>query len=298
MQKNTFRYLPPAPGAEAWGLVVTGAGFCKSLPGENYPPERHPADHMYEWERGRVLPAFQILGLLQGRGELESNNHPPQPLVANSAFLIKPGQWHRFRPDPAIGWTEIWIELQGLVPNALSGAGQLGEGMTVLTDAKEAGLWNAMDAILQRVRSALPGVDPALTALGMEALAAWNRLCQPKSPGAQVSSALSKAVQHLNNNYCGDIDLKALAKSVGMSYSVFRRTFHESTGFAPWKYVQHMRLAHARHRLATSTDTIAHLADTLGFSSPFHLSTAFRKEFGVSPMAWKKTSKRKPFSST
>jgi AraC-like DNA-binding protein len=131
----------------------------------------------------------------------------------------------------------------------------------------------------------------------MEALAAWNRLSQPKSPGAQVSNALSKAVHFLNNNYRSDIDLKELSQSVGMSYSVFRRTFHEHTGFAPWKYVQHMRLAHARHRLATSTDTIAQLADELGFSSPFHLSTAFSKEFGVSPMGWKKRARRKPFSS-
>lgn len=294
MQKNTFRYLPPAPGAEAWGLVVTGAGFCKSLPGASYPPDRHPADHMYEWEHGRVLPVFQILGLLSGRGELETNTRPPQRLVADSAFLIKPGQWHRFRPDPAIGWTEMWIEFQGLVPNALSGAGQLGEGMVALTGAGEAGLWKAMDAVLQRVCSALPGVDPALTALGMEALAAWNRLSQPKSPGAQVSNALSKAVQCINANYRSDINLKELSESVGMSYSVFRRTFHDHTGFAPWKYVQHMRLAHARHRLATSTDTITQLADELGFSSPFHLSKAFRKEFGISPMAWKKSAKRKP----
>ena len=296
MQKNIFRYLPPAPGAETWGLVVTGAGFFKSLAHNPYPPEGHPADHMFVWEQGRVLPVFQILGLLQGRGELESNTQPPQRLVEDSAFLIKPGQWHRFRPDPRTGWTEIWIEFQGLVPNALSGAGLLGEGMVLRTGAGVAGLWEAMDAVLQRVRSALPGVDPSLTALAMEALAAWNRLSKPKRPSADVSQALSAAVQILNQEYRGTVDLEALARSVGMSYSVFRRTFRKYTGFAPWGYVQHMRLAHARHCLATSGESLTDLADKLGFSSPFHLSTAFHKEFGISPTQWRKTVKGGAFS--
>lgn len=291
MQENLFRYLPPAPGAETWGLVVTGAGFCRTLAGSPYPPQVHPADHTFTWEQGRVLPVFQILGLLKGRGEVESNTQPPQRLLQDSAFLIKPGQWHRFRPDPKTGWTEIWIEFQGLVPNALSGAGQLGEGMVVWTGANAAGLWTAMDAVLQRVRSALPGVDPSLAALGMEALAAWKRLCQPNRPSADVNQALSVAVQVLNQKYCDAVDLEALARSVGMSYSVFRRTFRKFTGFAPWQYVEHMRLANARHCLATSDDSLTVLADRLGFSSPFHLSMAFRKKFGISPIQWRRTVK-------
>jgi len=293
MQKNFFRYLPPGRGAETWGLVVTGAGFCESLPRGPYPPERHPADHMFTWKQGRVLPVFQILGLLQGSGELESSTHPPQRLLQDSAFLIKPGEWHRFRPDPKTGWTEIWIEFQGLVPNALSGGGQLGEGMVAQAGATAAGLWVAMDAVLQRVRSSLPGADPSLAALAMEALAAWFRVCHPSRPSADVNQALSAAVQILNREYCGHVDLEALARRVGMSYSVFRRTFRKFTGFAPWEYVQHMRLANARHCLATSEVSLTELADKLGFSSPFHLSLAFKEKFGISPAIWRKTVKEK-----
>jgi AraC-like DNA-binding protein len=297
MQKNSFRYLPPAPGAELWGMTITGAGFCKCLPAAAYPPERHPADHMYEWQQGRVLPVFQILGIIEGCGELESSNQPAQRLVADSAILIKPGQWHRYRPDPATGWTEIWIEFLGSVPKALGEAGQLGEGLIVTTGATNAGLWGALDGVLQRVRSSLPGVAPELSALGMEALAAWNRLCLPNAPSPDVDQALATAIEHLNLKYCDPVDLEALAQKVGMSYSAFRRSFRNITGFAPWKYVQHMRLAHARHRLATSSDSLAELANKLGFSSAFHLSTAFRKEFNISPMQWKKIAKKRTHSS-
>lgn len=295
IQKNIFRTLPPAPGAEPWGLVVTGAGYCKSHPGDTYPPDRYSADRMYEWDSGRVLPVFQIVGLLQGRGELESNIAPPQWLVADSAFLIAPGQWHRFRPDLKIGWTEIWIEFQGLVPTSLSSAGQLGRALVVRTGAEAAGLWEAMDAVLQRVCCALPGINPSLTAMAMEAIAAWSRLSQAKKVNVDVSHALSTAVETLNRQYRTAIDLEELAKNVGMSYSVFRHAFSKHTGFAPWQYVRRMRLTHARHRLARSGESLSELADNLGFSSSFHLSIAFRKEFGISPSQWRKTAKQRAY---
>ena len=287
VQKKTFRYLPPAPGAETWGLVVTGAGFFKTPPGSPYPPDRHPDDHMFDWEHGRVLPVFQIFCIHSGRGELQSHSQPPQKLVADSAFILKPGQWHRFRPDPKTGWTESWIEFQGLVPNALSGAGQLGEGMVVRTDAKELGLCDAIHAVFERVCHVLPGVDPKLTALAMGALAAWNRLWQPKPQSTDLSQALASAVQILEIEYRKPLNLKTLAQRVGMSYSAFRRNFQKHTGFAPWKYVRYLRLTNARHRLSATNISLTELAEDLGFSSAFHLSTAFRQEFGMSPKQWK-----------
>jgi AraC-like DNA-binding protein len=203
--------------------------------------------------------------------------------VADSAFLNVPGQWHRFCPDPKTGWTETWIEFQGLVPNALCDAGQLGGALVVRVGVEAVGLWVAMDSVLQRVHSTLPGVNPTLSALALEALAAWTRVCQTGKPNPDGTQALSAAVDTLNRQYRTAIDLKALAKDVGISYSVFRHAFRKHTGFAPWQYVRHLRLVNTRHRLATSADSLTDLADDLGFSSPFHLSSAFRKEFGHSP---------------
>ena len=81
-----------------------------------------------------------------------------------------------------------------------------------------------------------------------------------------------------------DHPYSSLAQRVGMSYSAFRRSFQKHTGFAPWKYV---RLTNARHRLSATDISLAELAEDLGFSSAFHLSTAFRQEFGMSPRQWK-----------
>lgn len=287
MEKRAFRYLPPAPGAENWGLVVTGAGFFKTPAKSPYPPERHPDDHMYQWEYGRVLPVFQILCIHEGHGELESHIQPPQKLMADSAFLIKPGEWHRFRPDPVTGWTESWIEFQGGIPHALSDSGQLGDGLIARNGAKSADLPEAIHAVYQRVCHVLPGIDPKLTALGLEVLVAWQRLGKPKEQNADLKETLASAIRILEKDYKHPVNLESLAKRVGMSYSVFRRTFQKHTGYAPWKYVQYLRLANARHQLATSDISLAKLADELGFSSAFHLSMAFKKEFKVSPKQWK-----------
>ena len=192
---------------------------------------------------------------------MESNSQPPQKLVADSAFLLKPGQWHRFRPDPKTGWTESWIEFQGLVPNALSGTGQLGESMIVRTGAKSAGLCEAIHSVFERVCHVLPGVDPKLTALAMDALATWSQLWQPKPQSTDLNQALSTAVYILEKEYRKPLSLEALARRVGMSYSAFRRNFQKHTGIAPWNYVRYLRLTNARHRLATSDITLTELAD-------------------------------------
>jgi AraC-like DNA-binding protein len=204
------------------------------------------------------------------------------------AFLLRPGVWHRFRPDHSTGWTESWIEFQGSVPDALSSAGQMGETMIVRSGASSTGLPEAINAVFQRISHALPGLDPQMTAFAMDAVAAWSLLWTPRAKDDEVDRALSIATHFLEREYRTSINLEKLARRVGMSYSSFRRSFQKRTGFAPWKYVQHLRLVNARNRLGSSSDTLEEIATNLGFSSGFHLSTAFRKEFGVSPLKWKK----------
>lgn len=287
MKKRNFRYLPVSPGAEKWGLVVTGAGRACALPGSAYPPDAHPEGHMFDWRHGRTLAAYQIVCLHEGGGELESRRHPPQTVKAGEAFLLAPGEWHRYRPNAATGWTESWIEFQGAVADDLLASGQLGKAMVARPGAIEVQLPEAMDAIFDRVIHALPAIDPEASALAMRALAAWQELWLPPPVSDGSNAALRTAVEILERDFRAPMDLEDLAAHVGMPYSTFRRLFQRHTGFAPWQYVQNLRLASARRRLGQSADPVEAIADDLGFHSAFHFSTAFRKAFGVSPRQWR-----------
>jgi AraC-like DNA-binding protein len=46
--------------------------------------------------------------------------------------------------------------------------------------------------------------------------------------------------------------------------------------------------------MTSSEETLASIAETAGFASAFHLSSAFKKTHGVSPDIWRKQSQRPP----
>ena len=59
----------------------------------------------------------------KGTGRFQSQATPSRAIGAQTAFLLFPGVWHRYRPDPGGGWTESWIEFQGSYVEHLRQAG-------------------------------------------------------------------------------------------------------------------------------------------------------------------------------
>ena len=84
------------------------------------------------------------------------------------------------------------------------------------------------------------------------------------------------------------MDLEALAEKLGVGYSYFHRIFREQTGLSPWQYLLRSRLARASRIMTSSKETLASIAEMAGFGSAFHLSSAFKKIYGVSPDIWRK----------
>ncbi len=76
-----------------------------------------------------------------------------------------------------------------------------------------------------------------------------------------------------------------LAAAVGCSRAVFARRFTELVGEPPIAFLTGWRLALAADLLRRGDTTIAAVARQVGYSTPFALSSAFKRAFGVSPNA-------------
>jgi len=283
-----FRYFTPTAERLTWGVSLTAAGFTRIAPRVSYPPSRHPADHAFSWERGRVLEALQIVLITEGRGQLELRGAKLQTIEAGGAFIVLPKIWHRYRPDPATGWTESWLEAQGPVVDSLLAKGVFAVDSVVRPDAVAAGLDGALAAIHSIAREAGPGFDPELAARTFGVLAAWVRAGEARTEPTHVRRAVLAAERRLAEHYAEPVNVEALAAELGVAYSHFRRAFLKHTGFSPWKYVVHLRLSQARRLLAASDATLDDLASRLGFSSGFHLSSAFKQAYGASPDRWRR----------
>jgi len=100
-----------------------------------------------------------------------------------------------------------------------------------------------------------------------------------KIPGRAVASV----VDYIEVNIDQDLRLTALASVAAMSVYHFARSFEETVGLPPHKYVLVRRVARARVMLRNSEISLAHVALACGFSSQTHLTTAFRQMLGVTP---------------
>jgi AraC-like DNA-binding protein len=74
-----------------------------------------------------------------------------------------------------------------------------------------------------------------------------------------------------------------LAAETGVSRAALARRFHDLVGEPPMTFLTGWRLALAADLLREPDATVGSVAQKVGYSSPFALSTAFKRVRGVSP---------------
>lgn len=88
-----------------------------------------------------------------------------------------------------------------------------------------------------------------------------------------------------------DLSVAALAESVGMSERNFTRVFRSEIGESPARYVDRVRVEAARTILERENTSLDQVASRTGFSSAEVLRRAFHRRLGISPAAYRRTSK-------
>lgn len=282
------RYLVLPPESEAWGIAVTGCGRQTCHAGATYPPSGHPPDHHFSWENGRVLGACQIVYISEGRGLFESHATGLIQVGPGTALVVLPGVWHRYAPDPQTGWTERWIEVQGPIPDALFTKGTLSAAQAVISVERARDLEALMEAIEARLCSSAAGFDPEAASLGLHALSLVVEAPRLRAPERPITSFVTRAERLLSDSVDDPPAIPGLARELGVAYSYFRREFKRHTGLAPYQYVRRLRLEKARRMIGSTTESLQAIAERLGFASPYHLSAAFKKEYGQSPDHWRR----------
>jgi AraC-like DNA-binding protein len=74
-----------------------------------------------------------------------------------------------------------------------------------------------------------------------------------------------------------------LASELGASRALLARRFTELVGEPPISFLTGWRLAVAADLLREQDSTVASVARQVGYSTPYALSTAFKRAYGVSP---------------
>ena len=114
----------------------------------------------------------------------------------------------------------------------------------------------------------------------------------PREGDPRRHPRIQQAVEHLARNLGERQLLESIARRFGFSRSRFAALFRAQIGQPPGQYLEAQRLAQARQLLAYTNQTLAQIADRVGFSSPFYLSLRFKKHYGQSPWSFRRQSQR------
>jgi AraC-like DNA-binding protein len=142
----------------------------------------------------------------------------------------------------------------------------------------------------QIARQKLPGFQVRLGLLGLQTLThvVW-RASLPGSESQRNERLVQEAQRLLASNLAHPLSPERIAKELHVGYSFFRRLFKTQTGFSPKQYRLQIRFRRACDFLRNTDLTIKEISQELGYDSPYHLSTDFRKRQRASPTVWRES---------
>ncbi len=98
---------------------------------------------------------------------------------------------------------------------------------------------------------------------------------------------LRRVTQYIQENLQQELRLAELSALVHMSPYHFARLFKRSTGVPPHRFLVRRRIDEARALLEARTVPIAEISRLVGFRTPSHFTTTFRRITGMTPSAYR-----------
>jgi AraC-like DNA-binding protein len=295
-----FHYLSVNEATMTWGMYVTGLGRAKINSGDRYPPSGHPVLYQFDWARGRTLPEFQLVLLTDGAGEFESEATGHVRLEGPTLLFLFPGVWHRYRPDPKIGWDERWIAFNGEMLHRLFDVALFGPRLAVSKPHDPRSLTARWDQMIAAVRGNAVGHPAVLTfqALAMISDVVSHKIEDALSLGvvpADVGSrsrlddpVVQRALDLIWTHSHFPMSVSDIARQLPVTRRTLDRRFVEATGHSVLDEINACRLSRAKRLLAETELPVKTVARLAGFSSTERLRVTFVEREGTSPTIFRK----------
>ena len=285
--EDFFKYLNVNEFDEEWGLYLTVAGRNRIGKGGAYPNPDHPSGYFFTWDRGRILSEYQINYITDGKGEFETKEGISQ-VRKGSLFILRPGMWHRYRPDADTGWVENYIGFKGDIAEKIFSNNIL-SGSPVKFPGEREELIDIFIKIFDLIKNESPGFQQIAAGLIIKFagyLVAFEK--QKGFTGNRVEKIIRNACFTMQNSLSKEIDLHRIASDNHVGYAYFRKMFKKYMGISPLKYHLNLKILKSKELLLTSDKSVNEVSDELGFNSVYYFSRLFKNKTGVSPSQFRK----------
>jgi AraC-like DNA-binding protein len=143
--------------------------------------------------------------------------------------------------------------------------------------------------LLAELRDESPGrsavVELLLEAFLVYVVRHWVENEAPDSGwvGAMRDKRLARSLAAMHEQPEASWSVTSLARVATMSRPAFARRFRDTLGDTPLGYLTRLRMARGAELLRTTDDTLAQIAERVGYTSEFAFSRAFKRAVGEAP---------------
>lgn len=283
------KYLQVTPRDISWGLAITTIGFQHTHPGDPYPLAAQPVGYNFNSYGRRTLNEYQLVYITRGKGYFESASCSRTKIEAGMMFILFPGEWHTFAPDPETGWDDHWIGFNGDFMDNKIKSGFFTFKNCVFRVGVDEKLTNTFHEIFDLVSDEKKGFQQAASSLTISLIGRLHYEDLNHTYGDTYMVRIinqSKAI--MQEDLAGSHPLEEIADSLGISYSFFRREFKRRCGVSPGQFRLELKLAKAKELLENTNMNIAEVSARLHFDCIGQFSTFFKKKMGVPPLEYRK----------
>lgn len=283
-----FKYLLVNERDKKFGVSVNTVGFQSIQPNTPYPLSDHPSGYFFNVQKGRILHEYQFVYVTKGRGTISFVPGEEFELNKGRIFILFPGQWHSYYPNPETGWNEYYIGFEGqlidkiLEDNFISKDNQI---LEIGFNEELVNLFSRAIEIAGEEKAAsqqyLGGI--VMHMLGLVLSVSQNNLFEVN----EVTQKIEQAKIIMNENLFKNIDPEILAEKLNISYSWFRKVFKDYTGYAPAKYFQELKLRKAKQLLIGTSHSVKEISYMLDYNSTEHFFSLFKKVTGFTPLEYR-----------
>lgn len=289
LKVEQFKYLQISPRDKSWGLAISTVGFQHISAGETYPLSLHPDGYNFDKEGKRILNEYQLVYITRGSGYFESASCSKTRIEPGTMFMLFPGEWHSFAPDPETGWDDHWIGFNGNIIDDKIKNGFYTFKNCIFRIGVDEEIINTYHHILEIVSNERKGYQQMAAGYLFSLMGrVYYEDLNHSFGNSYMTRVINQAKAIMKEDMGGSHTLEDIAESLNISYSLFRREFKRVCGISPGQYRQELKLVKAKELLYSTNLSIAQIAEKLHFECLGQFSTFFKKKTGQSPLEYRK----------
>lgn len=233
------------------------------------------------FSRFRVFGIYALVLLLEGGGRYRDRYGTDRRLSAGDLIVVFPEVPHQYGPEPGDTWDEIFI--------AFDGAAFEGWRAHGLHPAHPVWPLKPLEEWTERFLDLLKMPVATMSGASVVAGAVHRLIADVLAERSPETSGWIESARHVLSGSSTDLTMQNIAEDFGMGYETFRKAFKSATGESPARYRRKQRLAQAAMMMQRADLSLEMIAVALGFCDAFHLSKAFKQEYGMSPAVHRAT---------